>query len=309
MVMAVESSAAGRMQLPEFGESDMANNDSFLLECQRSGLEPRRAYESLVKIRWNRAMRGRPDEQAASLTLTEEDTHILEAYADAQFLPRAAAHALAKDGRVEMPAGVDPVDHCHQLLRSALRKKMLSRGQEMTSDETAAHARYIEWVKSGDLTPEAAEEIEVERLAVMPSVIVLTADTFDEAFKAFPEPTIVYFHKPRIGVPDACLRMERLAQEFRPYGRVARVDLLPNYDLARRFMIILKPEPLLLFDLNGSLKGYLSAEESYEAIAAWFEPQVARMRRMMTDPQKAAQLEMRRAEQLRFLEMQTGKAA
>ncbi|MFC4309065.1 hypothetical protein ACFPN2_08235 [Steroidobacter flavus] len=220
-------------------------------------------------------------------------------YTDDQFLPREAARAVAASAPIDAPDGAEPVEYCYELIRSACRKVAAKRKDEMTNAEAAAHASFIEWANSGELTPAAIEEIEAERLAQMPSVMVLTTESFDAAFQAFPEPTIVYFHKPRIGAPDACLPMQRLAQEVSPYGRVARVDLIRNYDLARRFMILLSPEPLLLFDVNGSLKGYMSAEEPYETIAAWFEPYVAKMRRMMTDPEKLARLEQWRMQRRR----------
>ncbi|MFC4308443.1 hypothetical protein ACFPN2_05055 [Steroidobacter flavus] len=273
------------------------DDDSFLLTCERSGHEPQQVREAFMNLRHLKVERRLAEQEAQAAIAGYRQ--VLGDYMDALFLPKVAARVVAENTRIDVPTGAEPVGYYCGLIRSAQRKLATYRPEEMTSDEAAAHASWIEWANSGQYTAATMEEIEAERFAQMPSVVVLTTATFDDAFKAFPEPTIVYFHKPRIGVPDACLRLQRLAREFHPYGRVARVDVLQNNDLATRFMILLSPEPLLLFDMNGSLKGYMSAEEPFETIAAWFERRVAPMRRIMTDPEKRAQLQQWRIQRAR----------
>ncbi|MFC4311165.1 hypothetical protein ACFPN2_18855 [Steroidobacter flavus] len=262
-----------------FSESKNANDDRFLAQCARAGHAPEIVYLALQKA-------------TAQAALTPEEEALIVDYADAIHSLPGAERAIVEAGVIDLSGHEDKMAYCTELIRSVRRKQALRRVELLTDEEKIADRVVFDWIQVAAHSQQSRLVGETLAVKAMPSVLALSESTFDEAFGDYVAPMIVYFHgSDFFGEPKASGRVERLAREVGEFARVARVNLMLNPSLADRFRV--RAETLMIFSASsGRLEEIMESGEPYLAIAARVEPYVSHWRRMMTDPQRRARIEL-----------------
>ncbi|MFC4313742.1 hypothetical protein ACFPN2_32005 [Steroidobacter flavus] len=286
----------------DFRNSKRFHDERFYAACAKTPFEPEEIFQAWARFSTLKAnqVRRQVDLNVEEAPLTAKEREILEAYADVQRILEPTPRVIEQTGLIDFPVEVRVASETRlafalELFRSARRKVATLRDADMTVNEHRAYAAYQAWLQAYLGTEEWTRACEQLAAETMPSVLALTDETFDEAFRGYPAPTIVYFHNNgHADAPKRSLRMEALARRIEPYGRVARVNVRLQQGLWSRFKVGFKPEPLLLFSMAGHLKSMFSADATVDEIVSWAESQLAIMRAYLTRPDKTAKLHILR---------------